>query len=350
MKMNNYTDKQYQYCVSLGWFCATASALQRYGLRSSAGPFDWMISDFDSVLQVMENNFCDYMSKENLREKEDNINVIVDTKYGFEYPHDIRTNLEEDYPEIYKRYQRRIDRFRNETQRKSLFFRVVKSDEEIEYIIKNKEYIYSVIKKGNIENEIIFIIYKKMKPLPEYLNWYRIEDEKYSADLYKMRTIFDSEERLVEYCKTKIFSRDKLTKNKVYDRQKLTDSQKNSLVCGVLEDTPKTIGKILQTYYNDSMSKVYLYGAGDYGLRILQCMKMAGIQVIAFIDTNREKHGNNIEGVPVIGMPEKLQEDSAFFVSVYSLESSNDIVEQVKKKYPNILVVTLVDLYEYLDI
>lgn len=31
----------YENCISLGWFCGTASAMSMFGLRCFSGPFDW---------------------------------------------------------------------------------------------------------------------------------------------------------------------------------------------------------------------------------------------------------------------------------------------------------------------
>ena len=38
-------NKEYKHFISLGYFCSVAMELERFGLRSESGPFDWVISD-----------------------------------------------------------------------------------------------------------------------------------------------------------------------------------------------------------------------------------------------------------------------------------------------------------------
>ena len=78
---------KFENCISLGWFCGTASSMSRYGLRSHSGPFDWFFSDFDSVLKVIETDFSDFMKKENLVPDKNNNKIFYDTKYRFSCNH-----------------------------------------------------------------------------------------------------------------------------------------------------------------------------------------------------------------------------------------------------------------------
>ena len=61
--LDRQTDRQYKNCISLGWFCGTASALSKLGLRSHSGPFDWYFSKYSAVLDQIENDFIDFMKK-----------------------------------------------------------------------------------------------------------------------------------------------------------------------------------------------------------------------------------------------------------------------------------------------
>lgn len=121
------TDKYlYKYCVSLGWFCGTASSLSRLGLRSTSGPFDWYFSDFASVIQVIHTHFSDFLLKENLMLESDE--VFTDKKYGFVYPHDLQSDLEKEYDAIYEKYKRRSERFLEMIKSPTLFFRAVRDE------------------------------------------------------------------------------------------------------------------------------------------------------------------------------------------------------------------------------
>jgi len=48
--------------VSLGGFCGVSSALAALGLRTSAGPFDWVRCSMESILQCLETAFRDFLT------------------------------------------------------------------------------------------------------------------------------------------------------------------------------------------------------------------------------------------------------------------------------------------------
>lgn len=53
--------------ISLGPWCATAASMSKHGLRSWSGPFDWVLTPcFESVLNLIENDFEDFLLRENL--------------------------------------------------------------------------------------------------------------------------------------------------------------------------------------------------------------------------------------------------------------------------------------------
>ena len=52
--------------ISLGWYCGTAAAMSKLGIRSFSGPFDWYQSDFSGVLNCLDNDFDDFLEKKNL--------------------------------------------------------------------------------------------------------------------------------------------------------------------------------------------------------------------------------------------------------------------------------------------
>ena len=67
-------------------------------------------------------------------------------------------SLKDNYEDLYAKYNKKIQRFRKELTRKNFFLRSVCSEVELNYILKNKDYIEQIIKKGNKESEIIFLI------------------------------------------------------------------------------------------------------------------------------------------------------------------------------------------------
>ena len=139
-------------CIGLGEVCTVAAALEAFNLRNAAYPFDWTISEFQSICTVLEEDFQDFLDPHYLSIRPDSHGVI--NKYGIVFVHDFPTveytgsldidaPLNEDIlqsdwmnvlPEIEKKYRRRIDRFRDvcQSSKKVYFIRHqgIKSPEE----------------------------------------------------------------------------------------------------------------------------------------------------------------------------------------------------------------------------
>lgn len=125
-------DNTYEYeCISLGEVCTTAAALQAFGLRKAAYPFDWTISMYQSLYDILKNDFQDFLNPNYLSIRPDNHGII--NKYGLVLVHDFPTmhtsndienadlinedTLHPDWinflSDVQKKYNRRIERFRN---------------------------------------------------------------------------------------------------------------------------------------------------------------------------------------------------------------------------------------------
>lgn len=204
--------------VSLGCFCGTASSLLKYGLRSFSGPFDWIISDFDGVVDNMDNNFCDFLNKDNLQILSDE-SGIIDSKYGFYFKHDKISGFDEEFEKVYAKYKRRIEKFRIILKSKTCFIRVVKDNEEVSYISDNIDYINQVIKKENSNNEIIFMI-PDFLPAPKSLTSYYIIDRDSYFSIFnsekELGSLFDKNEEFITYCKNN-YSEQLRKENMIFD-------------------------------------------------------------------------------------------------------------------------------------
>lgn len=58
--------------ISLGYFCSVALELERLGYRNFSNPFDWLISDFKGVLELIENDFENFLSMQYLFQNKKN--------------------------------------------------------------------------------------------------------------------------------------------------------------------------------------------------------------------------------------------------------------------------------------
>ena len=152
----------YRNIVSLGYFCSIALELERMGLRSCSLPFDWCISNFEGVIDLINNHFEDILNENLLYQKENNRSYYLNCKYKIQFFHDFNQYeiLGDQLPAVKEKYDRRIKRFYHVIKQPTLFIRYISSEdgnEELLYIEENIEQILSTLKKYNAENEILFI-------------------------------------------------------------------------------------------------------------------------------------------------------------------------------------------------
>ncbi|MBB1094878.1 hypothetical protein H5R92_01415 [Limosilactobacillus sp. BG-MG3-A] len=153
----------YKNYISLGYFCNVASDLEQLGLRNTSSPFDWVISDFEGVIQAIDNQFSDFMVYDNLIQSEKFRNHYFDSKYKIYFFHDFDeyTSLRNQYNIVKEKYDRRIKRFLSNIKEPTIFFRYISSEKdmanELKYIEKNYDYIVNTIKRYNQNNKLIFI-------------------------------------------------------------------------------------------------------------------------------------------------------------------------------------------------
>lgn len=200
----------YEHIVSLGWYCGVAASMSRYGFREMSGPFDWMFSDFEGVLHFLETSFEDFLDP-------NHIQIISATRFeddrGLLFNHDCKSDFALEYPQIKKKYMRRIAKFNSYNN--ICFIRAVKDQKELEYIRKNEEYIKAVIG----DNDIIFLI-------PHYLDYAGFFFPYFVLDIYTyyggfraaLRVLFDKCKNLVAYL-TENYSSNKIEKNLVFDKE-----------------------------------------------------------------------------------------------------------------------------------
>ena len=107
------------YFVSLGYDCSPAAALKGLEMRQWSLPLDWVETKGNTLYKVLLDDFAHYHKNIKLT---NNKKRIVDY-YGVEFPHDYPTiggddtEITEDWEKysdvVDKKYQRRIERFRN---------------------------------------------------------------------------------------------------------------------------------------------------------------------------------------------------------------------------------------------
>ena len=114
-------DTKFDLIVSIGEDCACSSYLRRCKLQDFSYPFDWLTkAPFENRLNLILNNFSDFMQKENLypleKPKTGNVDKKCDywedKKYDFYFYHDfpIGEPFETAYYKVKEKFDRRINR------------------------------------------------------------------------------------------------------------------------------------------------------------------------------------------------------------------------------------------------
>lgn len=152
--------------ISLGYFCSVALELEKYGLRKESSPFDWLITEFEGVITLIENHFKDFLAYEYLAQNKEDRLFYMNTKYRAKFVHDFDKYkpLAPQLPEVQKKFERRIERFYKTIAEPTLFIRYISDEkmvdgvsEELIWIENNYDYILRVLKMFNEENDIMFI-------------------------------------------------------------------------------------------------------------------------------------------------------------------------------------------------
>ena len=114
--------KKYDIIYSIGRDCACAMYMNKCKLRCTSGPFDWLTNaSFETRMNLILNDFADFLNPEDIRFLPKDPNVFNDEKCdyyenirnGFYYYHDfpVGHTLKESMPVVVEKYNRRIVRF-----------------------------------------------------------------------------------------------------------------------------------------------------------------------------------------------------------------------------------------------
>ncbi len=191
-------------CVSLGFNCTVALNFNQNQIRLLAFPFDWIMTSFTGLCELIENNFIDFLNPMYLRQG------VFNTKYNIGMPHDFPTkdrgdgvheivhNFLDFLPDVNEKYQRRIERFYNvcNLANKVYFFRIKanwkfdKDPQNLTSVIKLRNIL---IKKFPYDNWELIVIsssdkeYKNDWKVPKVKNFYISDDgsEKEWKEIFK---------------------------------------------------------------------------------------------------------------------------------------------------------------------
>ncbi|MCX5773273.1 MAG: DUF1796 family putative cysteine peptidase [Fusobacteria bacterium] len=152
---------KYENIISLGYFCSPASEIKRLNMRKASYPFDWLICEFEFIMALIENaaNFEEILKEQNLYQFKDNLNVYCTERKEIIFFHEFTymDRLKKQLPKVIEKYNRRFIRFYEDILNPTLFIRYIKDYEELKYIEKNYMHILGIVKKFNVNSQLIFV-------------------------------------------------------------------------------------------------------------------------------------------------------------------------------------------------
>ena len=328
--------------ISLGAWCPTAASMSKYGLRNGSFLFDWLGTPrFESVIHFIENEFSDFLLKENLEHLPGNVEVFKDKKFDVVFPHDreYSVGLEKSYDVLYQKYQRKINYFNKEMKNRNCFLRSVMSDVELKYIINHEKDINRAIKRENKESEIIFLLKKELS-VPDNLNFrYYIMPGIHDTSEALLRNWFDNAEDFLLYCQSNL-SKYIIMKNVAFDREQRRKRAEQQAV--IANSRYELLLKLIRYNFLDFSIglELIIYGAGDIG-KVFYSQIKSRCCVKCFIDSAKGG-GPCIDGIPVLWLDELEDADlqsTCFLVTVaYDYEN---ICRVIHRYFPNAAIISL---------
>ena len=129
----------YKCMISIGFNCAVAASLRKYGLRSRDYPFDWGVSTMKGVLKAVKEKFVDFLDESWFTEIGNG--MYYHNKYEYNFVHDFQDGIwnevdfEGQLQYVKEKYRRKIGNFLNDLEDGgALFIRFIQDLEEARYI------------------------------------------------------------------------------------------------------------------------------------------------------------------------------------------------------------------------
>ncbi len=160
--------QQYDLIFSLGEACFCATFLKLTNLRKCSCPFDWMYgASFFERLKILDNKFENFLNIEDLeyidkRLKPEPCNIYKNNKNNLVFNHDFKINtpLEQSFPQVKQKYDRRIKRLLKELNKKQnnvliVYIKLPENDVEV----LDEDLIIGIEKLNSTYNSQIDLIY-----------------------------------------------------------------------------------------------------------------------------------------------------------------------------------------------
>lgn len=302
----------YNNIISLGFNCATAASLRKYGLRNRDYPFDWGVGKLEGVLTAVKEEFVDFLDDSWITDIGDG--MYYHNKYQYNFVHDFQDGIwneidfESQMQYVKDKYRKKICNFLEDLETgRALFVRQIQDLQEAKYIIENMESIKKILRIGlnHDSNSVIWI------------------GEKLVAEYFKEREIpiYEAEIEWEDGRTGLLFDRNaELKQSLLYGQIDSSRQMKNLLYTQRLQDEREGragieisfMDKIFRTIYDSQKEKelrdklqqknFVIYGANNLGMAFGGMLKNMGLYPMYYLDKYKRKAGTFIWDREVISL------------------------------------------------
>lgn len=159
----------YKHVISLGWFCSTAEELEKLGLRTASYPFDWILTDWATVTDIINGSFTDFLDREKLFQDAKTVNMYHHRdRQCLTYVHDIDPyeSYDREIKKAQEKYGRRLARLKKDICDPCIFLRYIRDQEEYQFIEENREAIETWLRGFHPDNQIVYIANEELGQAP----------------------------------------------------------------------------------------------------------------------------------------------------------------------------------------
>ncbi len=307
----------YSSVISIGFNCAIAASLRRYGLRSRDYPFDWGVSTMEGVLAAVKEKFADFFDESWITEIEDG--MYYHNKYQYNFVHDFQDGIwnevdfESQLQYVKNKYRRKIHNFLEDLEQgHALFIRQIKDLQEAEYIAENMGYIEEVLRIGLTHNNN-FIIWIGEKSVAEYFKERAIAIYEAEIEWEDGGTglLFDRNSELKQSLVFGRIDSGRQAENLLYAQHLLDEKEKKA---GIEISVRDKLFNIMHDCQKEKalkgrLEKFVIYGANGLGMAFGGILKNMGTYPMYYLDKYKRKIGTLIYERRVIGLREAAAYD-----------------------------------------
>ncbi len=167
-------NNEYDFIFGIGEACSCSETLRKCGLQFQSYPLDWLYGgDIKTRVNLLVNNFEDFINIDDLQKQGERENPLpcdiyanLKNKIVFNHDFPLRKNLDETYPLVFEKYNRRIKRLYENIENSNkiliVYIQNPASKTKIIRIIRKIKFVIQLISKKfpNKEINLLYIANK----------------------------------------------------------------------------------------------------------------------------------------------------------------------------------------------